>query len=325
LLATAPETPEGWVAVTPSDAPTPAAEPPSPEMHHDEQKTHRTIERTDVDLLEAPNDNTGLPNIPPEFGNLNKHGLASVHIKTLVDTMVDCGTFITIFAAEALSMDHATLLARYSATANSILAAQREDPSELISRSPEFLTAFEILRTTFFNDENNLKKRLDCVGSMFHADILRTALFLSCKGGQSQAANTLLSHGVSPDSRDTKGVPCLVVAVRSNSESVVRLLLESGANVNLADRLGETAWTHICQSREHEHIALMLSGAGVKKNFNKRNGHNTMYVAAAGGHADNVRTMIERGMDPSFATAYRWEPLVSKVSMEIQSFTDTVV
>ena len=54
--------------------------------------------------------------------------------------------------------------------------------------------------------------------------------------------------------------------------------------------------------------ALERHGKGVPNALN-RNGESPLYVAAAGGHVEDVTFFLERGTDPSIKTPWLWTPL----------------
>jgi ankyrin repeat protein len=93
---------------------------------------------------------------------------------------------------------------------------------------------------------------------------------------------------------------------------MVKFLLDKKADVNIESfDNGNTPWTLICGSPDHETVADLLLNAGADMNVTLTNGENPLYVSAAGGHTQAVRIMLKRGMDPSMATYFGWCPLVS--------------
>jgi hypothetical protein len=243
--------------------------------------------------------------------NLANPDAVAAQINVLARTMLDCGAFITTWARARLSTDHASMFSRYCELAGSI----RSEPLHVF-RVYEFPTPLDVLRLSFFGNYSQLDRFLRKRPKMSE-DVLRTALFLTCKENQHHAANVLLSHGASPESRDTNGVPCLVVASRHNSDKVARVLLEFGADVDMADQAGMTSWSYICGLQSHDAVASILSDAGTKKTFEGRYHHNPLYKATISGNVDAVRVMLKRGMNPSFATFDGWHPLVSRICTPI--------
>ncbi|KAJ8106389.1 hypothetical protein OPT61_g9570 [Boeremia exigua] len=278
---TTPGTPSGWAAITPA-APKPGGVPSVPHTPVD----YIPIER-DTDMA-----------VQKEIAQ----------IEVLVQTMLQCGTFITMWARACLPTSRAAMSSRYRAVAEYIVATQHGKPGPLLEGFAEYTTALHILRLAFFDDHLQLGELLQATTGI-PDDVLRTALFLTCKGDQHQVAANLLSYGVKPDSKDTEGMPCLTIASRNNLDRIVRLLLRFNANVNITDGAGKTPWLHICGLPSHDVIASILSEAGAKKDLNESNRGSPLYEAAADGHVDQIRVMLERGMNPSFATVCDWQPL----------------
>jgi hypothetical protein len=234
------------------------------------------------------------------------HDVIDRKIDVLAQTMLECGAKII------LPTDGASMSFRYCVHSDSEWI---QVPLRFLEE-PELPTSLYVLRLSFLNKYSQLDSLLQNRPKMAD-DVLRTALFLTCRGDHYQAANVLLSHGAQPDWRDSNGDPCLVVASRYNSEQLVRVLLESGADVDITDSVGYTSWSHICGLQSHDAVASVLFDAGTKKNVNGSCKVNPLHIAAYNGQADEVRVMLKRGMDPSFATYLGWHPVVSRICTPI--------
>lgn len=175
-------------------------------------------------------------------------------------------------------------------------------------------------------DLRSLKRSLDRGETDYPVRRLREALYLACSNGQDQHVVALLSRGVSPDSRGKYGDPCLMTAARKNHKSIVECLIRAGATVDLTDKWGRTSWAHVHKSPSHKAVASILWLA-------KPNQYaGDIMKAAANGHADEVKSMIERGADSLDKILTRthgydgqWPPLVCEISVIIQGFADTVL
>jgi ankyrin repeat protein len=80
-------------------------------------------------------------------------------------------------------------------------------------------------------------------------DMGYTPLHRAVVGGQSEAADVLLQHGALVNANDdaTIGETPLALAVQGESVELVRLLLESGADPDLAGWMGLTARDRACR------------------------------------------------------------------------------
>lgn len=116
-------------------------------------------------------------------------------------------------------------------------------------------------------------------------------------------ASFLLETGADPDSRDAQGWPVLIEALEkagrepdsSDSFEVVKILLESGAETNVVDRLGEPAALSAL-NRKNLPLFHLLVEYGVDIN---QSGKNESLLAAAVrmGLTDIVRLLFELGAE----------------------------
>jgi len=61
------------------------------------------------------------------------------------------------------------------------------------------------------------------------------------KSGQAEAAEALLSHGLNPNVKDSRGQTPLLAAATRQNPSLVRMLLEKGSDVNTIYDDGQSA------------------------------------------------------------------------------------
>ncbi|KAK8006070.1 heterokaryon incompatibility protein-domain-containing protein [Apiospora marii] len=90
---------------------------------------------------------------------------------------------------------------------------------------------------------------------------------------------------------------------------MVELLLSKGADVSPRTNEGHTPFSQICGSKDHEAVADILIASGAKKNITLLDGTSALHNCAASGETDKVRTMLRRGLNPSFRTHFGWTPL----------------
>jgi ankyrin repeat protein len=248
--------------------------------------------------------------------NLANPDVIAAQINVLEETMRRCNSFMTLLAKARPPMKPTSVWSAYLEIAKFIVAGKHGTPFQLVEGSTEFATALLVLRLSFFNEHLQLKDLLQKRPKIANND-LWTALPLTCRGNHYQAATVLLSHSAKPVWRDGTRESCLLEASLHNSDQVVRVLLESGVDVNTTDYFGDTSWSSICRLQSHDAVASVLSDAGANKNANGPGNLNPLCLAAAFGQVDQVRVMLKRGMNPSHGTFHGWYPLVSRICAPI--------
>lgn len=138
------------------------------------------------------------------------------------------------------------------------------------------------------------------------------------------AVGSLLDRGVPVDARDADGATALLVAARKGYVGLSRLLLDRGADPNVAD---SATWTPMTAAASVEKPALIeaVAAAGGRKGLREaallgdvalaeklvdedpgldvsadarwEDGHSFLAVAAGCGHRDMCRFLIDRGAD----------------------------
>ena len=124
----------------------------------------------------------------------------------------------------------------------------------------------------------------------------RTPLHHSCASNRSTltAANMLLDSGAEVWVPDFKGVHPLHLAAEQGSESMVRLLISHGANVNCLDAEGRTPLHYGCSSkRSTTAVIKLLIGSKAKNNQEDSEANTPLYYA----NQNNKRAVIKLLMD----------------------------
>lgn len=113
----------------------------------------------------------------------------------------------------------------------------------------------------------------------------------------------LLASGLRADEPCDKGQTALhAVCMGSGSDKFVALLLEHGANPNLADREGSTPFMYACRSGLTSACRLMVQhGANIQ--FCDARAMNPLMLAAASDHADTLEYVLSVCSDEAFINA----------------------
>ncbi len=130
----------------------------------------------------------------------------------------------------------------------------------------------------------------------------KTALVQACYLGYIGTAKVLLDFEANVNSTENKyGCSSLVFASQNGHGDVVKLLVERGANVNLATASG---WTALMLASKHGHygIVKLLLEVGAELNSLQCVGTTALIQATLGGHCHVVRMLLEKGAEVNIAT-----------------------
>ncbi|RYP17562.1 hypothetical protein DL765_004451 [Monosporascus sp. GIB2] len=145
-------------------------------------------------------------------------------------------------------------------------------------------------------------------GNSQHFPKRMTGLHLAAYFGISEAANTLLRHGQSPDLKDSYGRTPLSFAAEKGHEAGVRLLLEKGANVEPKNGHGRTPLSFAAENGDEAVVRLLLEkGANLEPEISY--GLTPLSWAARQGHEAVVRLLLEKGANLELENNYGQTPL----------------
>lgn len=131
----------------------------------------------------------------------------------------------------------------------------------------------------------------------------RAALVIAARDGNLSMVQSLLEKGVSPDVRDSDGVPALMWASEGGHIEIVRLLLDKGADVN-AKRIKDGT-TVLMETAEEGHtdVVKLLMERGAEVNAKRtKDGITALMEAADKCHADIVRLLLDKDADVNAKT-----------------------
>ena len=125
-----------------------------------------------------------------------------------------------------------------------------------------------------------------------------TALYEACLTRRTGLINTLLKEGADPSIADTSGNTCLHEAVtQSSSKAILLAIIDHGAVVNATNQENETALLVACIKRNTCIINILLN-AGADPNIAATNGNTCLHYAADNDIPQEiVQAIIDHGAD----------------------------
>jgi ankyrin repeat protein len=94
---------------------------------------------------------------------------------------------------------------------------------------------------------------------------------------------------------------------------IVRLLIDAGADPNIADEFGNTALIFAATTSNDEAISLLLD-AGAEPDVENNFGFRVLNAVSVGGNASTARILIDAGANPMTPCQFRYTPLTGAVS-----------
>ena len=126
----------------------------------------------------------------------------------------------------------------------------------------------------------------------------RTALLLGCFYGQMDSVKVLLEAGSDPHIADEEGFTCLHAAIDGYcSKDTLQALIDHGAHVDAARKDGTNALLRACSTGQSESVNVLLE-AGAEVNIAKPNG-NTCLHEAINGHCSReaLQKIVQQRVD----------------------------
>ncbi|KAB5583631.1 hypothetical protein GE09DRAFT_1248057 [Coniochaeta sp. 2T2.1] len=125
----------------------------------------------------------------------------------------------------------------------------------------------------------------------------RTRLSFAAEDGDLASAQLLLDKGADIEMADHDGHTPLLFAASNDHEAVVRLLLDEGARLEAADQIYGRTPLSWAASKGHETVVRLLLDRGAEVDAADNSRRTPLSWAASRGHDDVVRLLIDHGAD----------------------------
>nr|XP_011459217.1 PREDICTED: potassium channel AKT1 [Fragaria vesca subsp. vesca] len=133
----------------------------------------------------------------------------------------------------------------------------------------------------------------------------RTAMHIAASIGSKHCVTLLLEYGGDPNIKDCEENVPLWEAIIGKHESLIKLLLENGAEIS-AGGVGHYACTAVEQNSLELLKDIVQYGGDVT--LPKSDGTTALHTAISDGNAEIVNFLLEQGADPDERDSYGWSP-----------------
>jgi len=227
-----------------------------------------------------------------------------------IDTLFKGAThFVCLASALTTTATWLPFVVGYARGDNRHLSLYRSDPSwtpppwlldlPILDHLEEATAYFETERTEWDVRESRRHARASILemGISWHADSLAQCV----RDGDAKAVALFITSGYSPDSRDKHGVPLLCLAARAHHLSVIELLLEHHANINLqGEDRGYSALMDATQLGDETILRFFLAH-GADLNLTSKDGQTALILAVGRNDSILTKLLLENGADAGIA------------------------
>ena len=143
-----------------------------------------------------------------------------------------------------------------------------------------------------------------------------TALMFAAIRGNLETVELLIGHGADVNATAHFNWTALMVAAVKGHDVVVRVLLDHGANANVADTYGWTPLMRAAYENRTAAVRALTSSGKVNLDAVDESGFTALHHAAARGHVEIARLLLDNGADIGARSRERLTPVEVARRME---------
>jgi uncharacterized protein len=119
--------------------------------------------------------------------------------------------------------------------------------------------------------------------------------------GDVESVMLFLTAGFSPNLADSRGIPAMSIAVRSQMPEIVELLVKAGADINALS--GDRGYSPLMDAVQKGDIAMatLLMDNGANADLRSKDGQTALIIAVGRGDIATVSLLLSRGASPDIA------------------------
>ncbi|KAH3747899.1 uncharacterized protein LOC127847976 [Dreissena polymorpha] len=142
-------------------------------------------------------------------------------------------------------------------------------------------------------------------------------IIVASRKGLNEAVTCMLKNGANPSLQNEKNMTALHIAVLYNRASIVKELLEHGAQINRKNKKYQRTPLHIAADKGHANIVQYLLEKGADINSKDCRGHYPIFLAAICGHVSTVKVFLKHNkqQDQMRVKSYGTKSLLKGMSL----------
>lgn len=141
-------------------------------------------------------------------------------------------------------------------------------------------------------------------------------IFISCKNGELEEVGNFLANGVSPYIDHPMHPSLIVISIGEENIDMIKTLIKHGLDINRPiNRFGETPLLRALSENQAVIVRLLLD-SGANPNLADQIGHSPLMSASAVGNVEMIELLLSRGADQNQISDRGRGPLLAAVASD---------